>query len=187
MGLLTILRKQQAKDKQMRVLVLGLDNAGKSTVLSALQDHDINQVAPTLGFEIVTLVYALNEQEYKLNVWDIGGQKSIRSFWRNYFEETDALIWVVDSSDKARMEVCTQELAGVLQQERLLGASLLVLVNKQDQEGCLNVDQVKEGLGIVAGNRNVHYQACSGVTKQGLQEGLGWLVRDVADRIYFLS
>ena len=70
MGLLTILKKVRQKEKEVRVLVLGLDNAGKTTVLKKFNGEDINTVEPTLGFSIKTLEY----QGFKLNVWDIGGQ-----------------------------------------------------------------------------------------------------------------
>ena len=113
MGLLTILKKVRQKEKEVRVLVLGLDNAGKTTVLKKFNGEDINTVSPTLGFSIKTLEY----QGFKLNVWDIGGQQTIRSYWRNYFEQTDAIIWVVDSADRARLHDCRAELEALLQQE----------------------------------------------------------------------
>ncbi len=68
-------------------------------------------------------------------MWDVGGQKTIRSYWRNYFETTDGLVWVVDSSDKGRMAICREELAGLLSQEKLAGATLLVFANKQVRSG----------------------------------------------------
>lgn len=73
------------------------------------------------GFNIVTLEH----NDFKLNVWDVGGQKSLRSFWKNYFEQTDGLIWVVDSADKRRMMDCCEELKLLLVEERLAGATLL--------------------------------------------------------------
>jgi small GTP-binding protein len=109
-------------------LILGLDNAGKTTICKKLCGQSIDHIEPTLGFHIHTLEH-LN---YKLNLWDIGGQRTIRAYWRNYFEQTDGLIWVVDSCDGARLQVCQQEMRQVLQQERLAGATLLVFANKQD-------------------------------------------------------
>lgn len=105
----------------------GLDNAGKTTIVKKFNGEDITAIAPTLGFSIHTLEY----MGYKLNVWDVGGQKSLRSYWRNYFEITDALIWVVDSSDRPRLDDCREELGKLLLEERLVGATLLVLANKQ--------------------------------------------------------
>jgi ADP-ribosylation factor-like protein 2 len=79
-----------------------------------------------------------------LNIWDVGGQKSIRSYWRNYFEQTDALVWVVDSADRLRLDDCRQELAVLLQEERLAGATLLVFANKQDIPGALSDKEIQQ-------------------------------------------
>ena len=91
----------------------GLDNAGKTTILKKFNGEDITTISPTLGFNIKTLEH----NGYSLNIWDVGGQKSLRSYWRNYFETTDGLIWVVDSADKRRLEDCKKELHQLLQEE----------------------------------------------------------------------
>ena len=91
-------------------------------------DEDVNSVSPTLGFIIKTIDFQgyssmLSKQKntdqarYKLNIWDVGGQKTIRSYWRNYFEKTDSLIWVVDATDRLRMDDCRDELRGLLLEE----------------------------------------------------------------------
>ncbi|KAK9847955.1 hypothetical protein WJX84_006188 [Apatococcus fuscideae] len=103
MGLLSIIKKVKQREKEMRVLMVGLDNAGKTTVVKQLNGEDTSTVSPTLGFNIKTLQY----HSYRLNIWDVGGQKTLRSYWRNYFEQTDALIWVIDSADTLRMQVST--------------------------------------------------------------------------------
>ena len=121
------MKKLKEKEKEVRLLMLGLDNAGKTTILKKFNGEDINEIAPTLGFNIKTL----DHRGFKLNIWDVGGQKSLRSYWRNYFEATDGLIWVVDSADKRRLEDCRKELHTLLGEERLLGATLLVFANKQ--------------------------------------------------------
>lgn len=77
-------------------------------------------------------------------MWDVGGQKSLRSYWRNYFECTDGLVWVVDSADRMRMQACRDELHVLLQEERLAGATLLVLANKQDLPGALSGQEIKD-------------------------------------------
>lgn len=134
MGLLKILKKTKEKEKEMRLLILGLDNAGKTTILKKFNGEDISQISPTLGFNIKTLYYS----SFKLNVWDVGGQTTIRSYWRNYFEQTDGLIWVVDSSDLVRLEDCKKELHNLLKQEKLAGATLMIFCNKQDIAGALS-------------------------------------------------
>ena len=86
----------------------------------------------------------LTSVRYKLNIWDVGGQKTLRSYWRNYFEKTDALIWVVDATDRLRIEDCREELHGLLQEERLSGATLLVFANKTDVNGCMDEKEIQE-------------------------------------------
>lgn len=81
---------------------------------------------------------------YTLNLWDVGGQKSLRSYWRNYFESTDGLVWVVDAADRMRLDACREELNILLQEERLAGATLLVLANKQDLPGALSAQEIKD-------------------------------------------
>lgn len=118
----------------------GLDNAGKTTILKRFNGEPIDTISPTLGFNIKTLEH----KGFTLNMWDVGGQKSLRSYWRNYFECTDGLIWVVDSADRLRLDTCRQELDILLQEERLAGATLLVLANKQDLPGSLSSNEIKE-------------------------------------------
>ncbi|GJC85971.1 ADP-ribosylation factor-like protein 2 [Colletotrichum liriopes] len=117
--MLSILRKARLKDKEMRILMLlvvthmrvrrGLDNAGKTTIVKKIMGEDVNTVSPTLGFIIKTIDYD--------GTGDVGGQKTLRSYWRNYFEKTDALIWVVDATDRLRIDDCREELHGLLQEE----------------------------------------------------------------------
>lgn len=143
----------------------------------------IDTISPTLGFNIQTLEYA----GYKLNVWDVGGQKTIRSYWRNYFESTDGLVWVVDSADRRRLADCRAELLAILTQEKLAGATVLIFANKQDLAGALSAGEIAEALGL----RGEHFArrhwtvlAASAVTGEGLVEGVDWLVKDISSRIF---
>ncbi|KAF9518423.1 hypothetical protein BS47DRAFT_1325428 [Hydnum rufescens UP504] len=182
MGLLTVIRKNQRKEKEMRILFLGLDNAGKTTILKRLNGDDIDSVSPTLGFEIKTFVHG----KYTLNIWDVGGQRTLRPYWRNYFEQTDALVWVVDSSDRIRMEDCKEELHSLLQENRLAGASLLVLANKQDLIGSMTDTEIREALSLRSiVTHNWKIMPCSALTGMNVPEALEWIVADVAERIYY--
>jgi ADP-ribosylation factor-like protein 2 len=119
-------------------------------------------------------------------VWDVGGQRTIRAYWRNYFEQTDAVVWVVDSADTARIEQCRAELHSLLTQEKLAGASLLVLANKQDLAGALTCEQIAEALDLSSeafATRHWRIQPCSAVTGDGLVTGIDWVVRDIAARV----
>lgn len=179
--MLTILRKARLKDKEMRVLMLGLDNAGKTTIVKRIMGEDVMQVSPTLGFIIKTIDF----QGYKLNIWDVGGQKTIRSYWRNYFEKTDALIWVVDSTDRIRVGECRSELKELLREERLSGASLLVFLNKTDVAGCMSEREVQQKLDLdnIATHRWIIVE-CSAITGLNLDKGLSWIIQDARDRLF---
>eukprot|EP00842_Homolaphlyctis_polyrhiza_P004055 jgi/Hompol1/4650/HPOL_003803-RA len=181
MGLLTIIKKLRAKEKETRILMLGLDNAGKTTILKRINGEDISSISPTLGFNIKTLEH----NGYKLNIWDVGGQKSIRSYWRNYFETTDGLVWVVDSADRQdRMEDCKRELKELLKEERLAGASLLIFANKQDLSAALTYEEIKDLLDLESiQTHHWHIEGCSAVTGQNLLSGMDWIVKDIASRI----
>ena len=222
MGLLSIIKQVKMQEKEMRILILGLDNAGKTTVVKKIKGEAIDTIEPTLGFNIETLTH----DGFTLNVWDVGGQKTIRSYWRNYFEATDGLIWVVDSADALRLDTTRAELAALLAEERLFGASLLVLANKQDIAGAADADAIAAALGLVhstaqpdadalaaadaesdaepaaasssspapstgptqvAAKRHWHIQPCSAYTGDGLLEGIDWIVKDIASRIYMFD
>jgi ADP-ribosylation factor-like protein 2 len=206
MGLLTIIRKVKRKEREMRLLMVGLDNAGKTTAVRRIKDGAAgsggDDISPTLGFSICSL----SRRGRKLNVWDVGGQRSLRPYWRNYFERTDGVVWVVDSSDLARLRDAAAELRGLLQEERLAGATLLVLANKQDVAGALGLEEISRALGLVVGGggegeeaeatttataigkrRHWRVAACSARTGEGLEEAFDWILDDVASRIYMFD
>ncbi|GFR08042.1 ADP-ribosylation factor-like protein 2 [Trichonephila clavipes] len=184
MGLLTILKKMKQKEKEMRLLMLGLDNAGKTTILKKFNGEDISVISPTLGFNIKTLEH----RGFKLNMWDVGGQKSLRSYWRNYFESTDGLIWVVDSADRRRLQDCKDELHTLLLEERLSGATLLVFANKQDLPGALTAEDIKELLELdLIKTHHWRIIPCSAVTGENLLLGIDWVLDDIAARIFTLD
>merc|ERR1712061_925414 len=153
--------------------MLGLDNSGKTTILKKLSEEDISHIMPTQGFNIKSLVH----EGFKLNVWDIGGQKTIRPYWSNYFESSDALVYVIDSSDKRRLEESSSELKELLAEEKLNGVPLLIFANKQDLLQASPADEISTALNLAAiGDRTWTIQACSAKEGNGLQEGMEWLV-----------
>lgn len=174
MGLLSILRKLKKSEKEARILILGLDNAGKTSILKAMADEDITTTMPTHGFNIKTVL----QNGFKLNVWDIGGQKAIRPYWRNYFEQADALVYVIDSADRKRMEETGMELSSLLQEDKMAGVPLLVFANKQDLINALSAKEIAETLDLHSiRDRQWQIQSCSAKTGQGLKEGMEYLIK----------
>ncbi|SCU94656.1 LANO_0E07558g1_1 [Lachancea nothofagi CBS 11611] len=160
-------------NKEMRILILGLDGAGKTTILYRLQIGEVVTTKPTIGFNVETLVY----KNLKLNVWDLGGQTSIRPYWRCYYSNTAAVIFVVDSTDKDRMLTASKELHMMLQEEELQDAALLVFANKQDQPGALSASEVSKQLSLVElKDRSWSIVASSAIKGEGISEGLDWLI-----------
>ncbi|KAF6198257.1 hypothetical protein GE061_008008 [Apolygus lucorum] len=181
MGFQKILKKMKAKEKEMRILILGLDNAGKTTVLKHLNNEDTTTISPTLGFNIKTILYG----DYKLNMWDVGGQKSLRSYWKNYFESTDGIVWVVDSVDARRLDDCCRELHFLIEEERLVGASVLILANKADLPGAASLEQIRERLELDRITTH-HWKIVrvSAMTGENVVPAISWLVNDISQRIF---
>uniref|UniRef100_A0A915KJD0 ADP-ribosylation factor-like protein 3 n=1 Tax=Romanomermis culicivorax TaxID=13658 RepID=A0A915KJD0_ROMCU len=166
-GLLTILRKfKTTPEKEIRILLLGLDNAGKTTLLKGLASEDITHITPTQGFNIKSVI----SDGIKLNVWDIGGQRKIRPYWKNYFENTDVLIYVIDSADRKRFDETGMELLDLLEEEKLNGVPLLIFANKQDLMNAAASSEIAEGLQLhTLRDRTWQIQACSAATMEGVK------------------
>ncbi|KAK7864108.1 hypothetical protein R5R35_002749 [Gryllus longicercus] len=177
MGLLSILRKlRSSPEKELRILLLGLDNAGKTTLLKSLASEDIAHITPTQGFNIKSV----QSEGFKLNVWDIGGQRKIRPYWRNYFENTDVLIYVIDSADRKRLEETGHELEELLMEEKLANVPLLVYANKQDLMHALPASEIAECLGLhTIKDRPWQIQACSATEGEGVKDGMEWVCKNV--------
>ena len=99
--------------KDMRILMVGLDAAGKTTILYKLKLGEVVTTIPTIGFNVETVEY----KNISFTVWDVGGQDKIRNLWRHYYQNTQGLIFVVDSNDKARIDDARNELHKMLQEE----------------------------------------------------------------------
>ena len=114
--------------KKVRILMVGLDAAGKTTILYKLMLGEVVTAIPTIGFNVEVVEY----KNIKFEVWDVGGQDTIRPLWVHYYQNTDAIIFVVDSQDQDpdRIQDAKNEINTLMNQEELKNASLLVLANK---------------------------------------------------------
>jgi ADP-ribosylation factor-like protein 1 len=140
----------------------------------------INVVSLSLSLSLCSHLLLLKSYfvaDAQFQVWDLGGQTSIRPYWRCYYPNTDAIIFVVDSADTDRMSVAKGELAAMLEEDELKDAILLVFANKQDQKGAMNAQQISDALGLPEiRNRQWSIQETSALKGKGLFEGFDWLV-----------
>jgi ADP-ribosylation factor 1/2 len=165
--------------QEMRILMVGLDAAGKTTILYKLKLGEVVTTIPTIGFNVETVEY----KNISFTVWDVGGQDKIRPLWRHYYQNTQGIIFVVDSNDRERAEDAREELHRMLNEPELSDAVLLVFANKQDLPKAMKPADVAERLGLSALRTRVwHIQGCCATTGDGLYEGLDWLVETLAKR-----
>ncbi|KAI2658984.1 ADP-ribosylation factor 4 [Labeo rohita] len=165
--------------KEMRLLMVGLDAAGKTTVLYKLKLGEVVTTIPTLGFNVETVEY----KNISFTVWDVGGQDVIRRLWRHYYQNTKGLIFVVDSSDHDRIETAAEELNAMLAEDEMRDVVLLVFANKQDLPKAMPVHQLTERLGLhKLRGRQWFVQPTCAVQGSGLYEGLDWLSNQLSKR-----
>jgi len=159
--------------------MVGLDAAGKTTILYKLKLGEIVTTIPTIGFNVETVEY----KNISFTVWDVGGQTKIRKLWRHYFANTDGIIFVVDSNDRERIVEAEQELHNMLDEEELRNSVLLVFANKQDLPNSMSTAELTDKLKLnTMKNRKWYIQATCATQGTGLYEGLDWLSNELASR-----
>mmetsp|Transcript_31477 Transcript_31477/g.48288 ORF Transcript_31477/g.48288 Transcript_31477/m.48288 type:complete len:195 (-) Transcript_31477:21-605(-) len=170
------------EQEDTRVLMLGLDAAGKTTILYRLKLGEYVTSIPTIGFNVETIEY----HNISLTVWDIGGQDKIRCLWRHYYQGTQGLIFVVDSNDIGRLQLAREELYKVLDTEELRHVPVLIYCNKQDLPDALSPSKISEELSLSKLRLNQcnrwRVQPCCAISGRGLYEGLTWFAKVLHDR-----
>ncbi|XP_069495949.1 ADP-ribosylation factor-like protein 11 [Ambystoma mexicanum] len=166
--------------RQAKVVMMGLDFAGKSTLLYKLKRNQTVETFPTVGFNVESLE---TDSHVSLTIWDVGGQDKLRPNWKEYLEDTDALIFVIDSSDEARLENATTELLAVLNNDFMAGVPFLVLANKQDVPSALTIDELVAKLKLEDYNdRPWEIKGCSASTGEGVAETLNTVGKLIKQR-----
>ncbi|XP_056321969.1 ADP-ribosylation factor-like protein 14 [Danio aesculapii] len=158
---------------EARILLLGLDNAGKSTLLYKLKYDENFHTVPTIGFNVEMIEAKKNRDKISLTVWDVGGQAKMRAFWRNFYQDTAGIVFVVDSSDIKRLDEAKGVLEQSLKSEHLRGLPVVVLANKQDIVGAATVTEITEQFNLrkSCSDRDWFIQPCSALTGAGLVDG----------------
>ncbi len=155
-----------------RMLMVGLDAAGKTTILYKLKLGEVVTTIPTIGFNVETVEY----KNIKFTVWDVGGQDKIRPLWRHYYQNTEGVIFVVDSNDLDRIDAARKELEQMLAEDSLKDACLLVFANKQDLPNAMQVSDMADKLGLSnMRTRKWFIKGCCATNGDGLYDGLDWM------------
>ena len=165
-----------------KILILGIQNAGKTSILYRLSIGQFVRTTPTIGSNLEEINY----QNVKMQAWDLGGQEKMRSVWDVYYLNSDAIIYVIDSNDFENFEESKNQFYLLLKNEALKNSILLIFANKQDLITCKKIpdliqiydfDKIKDHIW--------HIQPCSALTGEGLEVGIKWLSDQLTGRTNF--
>ncbi|XP_069093570.1 putative ADP-ribosylation factor-like protein 5C [Lissotriton helveticus] len=159
-------------NQEHKVIIVGLDNAGKTTILYQFLMNEVVHTSPTIGSNVEEII--LKNTHFLM--WDIGGQEALRSTWTTYYSNTEFVILVVDSTDRERLTVTREELYRMLAHEDLQNAAVLIFANKQDVKNSMSTSEISKYL-TLSGIKDHpwHIQACCALTGEGLPAGLEWM------------
>lgn len=167
----------QPRSDKMRIIMVGLDNAGKTALMYRIKLNELITTIPTIGFNVETL----EVEGVSMTIWDVGGQSRVRSLWKHYYQGTNGIIFVVDSSDPARIEEARTEMwrfhDEISDREDMADVAFLVFANKQDDSAAMSVAEVAGMLGLkdMFKQRHWHVEGTSAITSEGILDGLKWL------------
>ncbi|CAH1788425.1 unnamed protein product [Owenia fusiformis] len=163
-------------NEEHKVIIVGLDNAGKTTILYQFLMNEVVHTSPTIGSNVEEVVW----KNIHFLMWDIGGQESLRSSWNTYYTNAEFIILVIDSTDRERLMITREELYRMLSNEELRKAAVLIFANKQDIKGCMSPAEISQQLNLTSiKDHGHHIQACCGLTGEGLYLGLEWIANQL--------
>ncbi|XP_048336941.1 uncharacterized protein LOC107407003 [Ziziphus jujuba] len=173
------LAKRFFTKNEMKILMVGLDASGKTTILYKLKLGATVATIPTIGFNTEAVEY----KSISFTIWDAGGRDKIRPLWRQHFQNAQGLIFVVDSNDRERVAEARNELHRILNEKELSNVILLVFANKQDLPNSMPPAEVADQLGLHSlKHRPWYIQSTSAASGEGLYEGLEWLSENILTR-----
>ncbi|KAF7207202.1 ADP-ribosylation factor-like 4Ca [Nothobranchius furzeri] len=172
--------------QSLHIVMLGLDSAGKTTVLYRLKFNEFVNTVPTIGFntERIRLGGAGASRGISCHFWDVGGQEKLRPLWKPYSRCTDGIVYVVDSVDSERLEEARAELHRITRFQENQGTPLLVIANKQDLPRALDVEEIERQLGLseLSPSTAYHVQPACAIIGEGLHEGMDRLYEMIVKR-----
>ncbi|XP_061181638.1 uncharacterized protein LOC133190171 [Saccostrea echinata] len=167
---LTTLFESFSSGSQAKILMLGLDSAGKTTILYKIKLNENVCTIPTIGFNVETVSPV---KGVSFTVWDVGGQGKIRSLWNYYYQGTEGLVYVVDSNDRERMNESREELFRILQTDEMRGVPVMVIANKQDLPNVLSTAEVAERMCLhKLTSRKWFIQSACATTGEGIYDSM---------------
>ncbi|CAF3537595.1 unnamed protein product [Rotaria socialis] len=168
-----------------RILMLGLDAAGKTTILYKVKLNETVQTIPTIGFNVETVTPAPG---ITFTVWDIGGQDKIRPLYRHYFDKTEGLIFVVDSSDRDRFLEARDELFGIVSDEHMSTVPVVIIANKADLPTAAKPSELIEKLNLHSLSRRRWFvQSACALNGDGIVEAMQQLSKMIKDNKKMIS
>lgn len=181
-ALLTGLYQYITQKDDYYILIIGLDNAGKTTYLEQTKAKycpnykmmNPSKITTTVGCNIGTIDIG----HIRLNFWDLGGQEELQSLWDKYYAECHGVIYIIDSSDRQRLEESWSIFDKIIQSEQLINVPLLVSCNKQDLDQCMTIPEIKRVFNRSTSNigvRDCMVLACSALTGDGINESITWM------------
>ncbi|KAL9654477.1 hypothetical protein ABK040_010497 [Willaertia magna] len=160
-----------SKNYEQRMLMLGIDSSGKTTLLYKLKLDEVVTTVPTIGFNVETVKY----KKHEFTIWDVGGQDKIRPLWRHYYADTNVLCYVIDCNDYDRLDDAIKELSKVSKEQELDKVPFLIYANKQDLPNAMPPRMIYDKVKGFLSNRPYFIQPCCSTTGEGLYEGLDWI------------
>ena len=162
-------------EKKANILMLGLDSAGKTTILYKLKLDTLVTTIPTIGFNVESVKF----KSLNMTIWDVGGQEKIRPLWRHYYQNIDAVVFVIDSNDSGRFDEVSKELHSLMAEDELKRCTVLVFCNKQDLPNAESVQTISEKIGMTKIKQKWFIQPSSALHNEGIIEGLDWLYNNI--------
>lgn len=181
MGLLDMIASAFGLSGQKaRILVVGLDNSGKTTLINHLKPKKSNtlEVTPTVGFQVEE--FARNNIQF--TVYDMSGQGRYRSLWESYYEDVQAVIFVIDSTDRLRIVVAKDELDHLLMHQKIQNSNIPILffANKNDCAGAMGHVEVTDMLDLEKIRQKPwQIKPSNALTGEGIPDGIDWLCNNI--------
>lgn len=182
MGLKDLLKKIKAREHEIRLLFIGLEGAGKSSVIASFLNKPLEGIPPTQGF-IIT-----NEQrsDYKLSLWDLSGSQSTRSSWHSFFDGTDVVVFVVDGSNRQNLNDFKKEFESAISKDRGNQLTWAILINKSDLPNPVTVAEITDLLDLQQHSaRKIMPFSVSASKRTGIDEAFNVILNDVAQKMVF--